>query len=188
VIKDNAVAPKLSSVTLARFCDAEGFERPRRLPVIPASGALIDCCYPNVVRQITLHGGSMIQGYKVIEFPKLMLQAIHHAVWLDRKGRMVDVTPDQRGWRTIVFACDNAVSAVGITTNPSILPRFINISGLNEIDEAIEISLRLNQMRLAGALPNGMLPELNQTDPEVVRLMSDARTLLSIAQSKVGAP
>jgi hypothetical protein len=116
-----------------------------------------------------------------------MLQAIHHAVWLDRKGRAVDVTPDQRKWRSIVFACDKAVTSSSGKIYPAVLPRFMNTSGLKEIDEAIQISLKLTRMRLANALPNGMLPELDQADPEVVRLMSDARTLLSIAQTKVGA-
>jgi hypothetical protein len=131
------------------------------------------------------YGGKGIYGWKMILFPRLFLQALHHAVWVSPKGSFVDITPEVRNWNQIVFAPDTASSFVGVP-RPPFRPRFLNISGLNEVDNLIEISLRLTEARLRQATPNGALPHLDPYNVEVNRLMAEARGLLAAAQYRVG--
>ncbi len=180
------VAPILSSRHLAKFAMANVLGDIRRIEVVQPTFALIDHCYVNVETQISQAGGHGLYGWKILEFPGLFLQAIHHAVWIDRRNRMIDVTPDVRQWKRQVFAADHGTAFAGVPTT-TIAPRTMNISGLAEVDEALAISQRLTEMRLKHALPNGMLPAIDNQDPLVNNLSNQAFALLLCAQAKVGA-
>jgi hypothetical protein len=180
----DARLPILSSKTLLRFCEAEGFGALKRVPVFPAIEAEIDHCYPNVERQVERFGGELVNCFKILEFPDILIQAIHHAVWLNPKGQFVDITPDIRGWRHIVLAVDSNNQS-GRRPDKLILPRFFNTCGLPEVDQLISVSERLTALRLEQILPDGALPGLDQTNQEVLNLSSEGRMLLALAQSKV---
>lgn len=179
------VAPLLSSKCLSRLVVEQGFTQPKRIKVLPPKGSAIDQCYVNVVKHVARAGGHGLYGWKILEFPGLFLQAIHHAVWVNKNSRMIDVTPDVRRWKQQVFAPIHATQFIGVPVTP-IAPRAINICGLAEVDEALEISQELTTMRLKQALPNGMIPAIDNQNLLVNKLSDQALDLLVRAQAKVG--
>ena len=180
------VNPLISSAHLLRFTNEQGLAAPRRVRVTPAIGAKVDHCYVNVEQAVERAGGVGIYGWKILEFPRLFLQAIHHAVWLSKDVRLVDVTPDIRNWRQVVFAPDEALMYRGIPPD-TIRPRFLNISGLTEIDDLIGISLKLTELRIQSALPNGAMLPLDKSNRGVAELISQSKLLFEVARFKIGA-
>jgi hypothetical protein len=180
------VAPLLSSNSLSRFIAEQGFEQPKRVRVLPQRDSAKDQCYVNVLDGIARSGGLGIYGWKILEFRGLFFQAIHHAIWQARTGRMLDVTPDVRRWKQHVFTPSTGTPFNGVPPVP-VPPRTLNISGLKEVDEALAIFHELTAMRLKQLLPNGMIPAIDNTDPLVNELSNRAMALLAQAQAKVSA-
>lgn len=180
------VNPPVSSAHLLRFTTEQGFSAPRRVEVAPAIGASTDHCYINVEQQLERFGGLGVYGWKIIDFPRLFLQAIHHAVWQSKSGQLVDVTPEIRNWREVVFAPDETISYCGVPPKVK-MPRFLNYSGLREVDELIDLSLQLTERRIQSALPSGAMPQLDVGDPWVKENITRSRNLFDLAAIKVGA-
>ncbi len=151
----------------------------------PAPQSAVDFCYLNVSHHIKTRGGTGLYGWKVLEFPRLLLQALHHAVWSRKDGTLIDVTHDVRKWRQIVFAADVSTPFSGLPPMP-IMPRFMNISGLREIDEVIDISNKLTEMRIDRIQPDGAMPALDPSWPDVPNLTARANSLIALAQLKAG--
>ncbi len=52
-------------------------------------------CYENVKKHIQQSGGHIAYGWSVWEWPGVMLDAFHHALWArPEDGRLIDITPD----------------------------------------------------------------------------------------------
>ena len=69
----------------------------------------------------------------------------------------------------------------------TIRPRFLNISGLTEIDDLIGISLKLTELRIQSALPNGAMLPLDKSNRGVAELISQSKLLFEVARFKIGA-
>lgn len=178
------VAPLLSSKFLAKFVADNRLCHPKRVKIAPTAGSVLDWCYVNVESHVAKAGGRGVYGWKILEFPGLFLQAIHHAVWISPANRMIDVTPDIRQWKQHVFSANHDMDFVGVPA-ATIAPLTMNISGLEEVDEALTISRTLTAIRLEHALPNGMLPALDNRDALVTTLQDQARALITLAHAKV---
>jgi len=85
---------------------------PEIVPVRLDSGPkkeLYDQCYLVVREKVHRHGGAMQLGWLIIE-TEIVLQAVHHAVWVppNNPEALVDVTPKEHmKQHQILFAMDN---------------------------------------------------------------------------------
>ncbi|MGL4965857.1 MAG: SEC-C metal-binding domain-containing protein [Inquilinus sp.] len=52
-----------------------------------------------------MEGGSLLYGWLIWEWPRVFIEAEHHAVW-EKDGSLVDITPPSNGERRILFLPD----------------------------------------------------------------------------------
>lgn len=64
-------------------------------------------CSDGVEEKIRRHGGSIRFGWLVWEWPRVMLTAEFHAVWLDQDGHYHEITPKPHRETHIVFVPDS---------------------------------------------------------------------------------
>lgn len=102
-------ALRLSHPQRAKIERALGLGKLIRLPHEPLHP--FGQCYGNAAEQVRLHGGRTVHGWQVMIWPKLYVEAIHHAVWESPEGKLVDVTAkpptDRRSYTT--FAPDDTI-------------------------------------------------------------------------------
>ncbi|MGA1799342.1 hypothetical protein VH567_11245 [Sphingomonas sp. 4RDLI-65] len=82
-------------------------EPPRYVEYVAYPRTMESMCFENVDRMIKLHGGKRIMGWLLWEWPGVMIDAEHHAVWKKADGTWEDVTPKQDGETRIVFVRDD---------------------------------------------------------------------------------
>ena len=63
------------------------------LDVQPVAGAATLDCFPVVERRVQEQGGEICYGWRIWEWPEVMLEAEFHAVWKDAEGHLHDITP-----------------------------------------------------------------------------------------------
>lgn len=76
------------------------------LTVSPDADSKINECFPNVEVKIARDGGRMLCGWQLWEWPRVMVEAEFHAVWVSADGSMVDITPKEQGESRILFLPD----------------------------------------------------------------------------------
>jgi hypothetical protein len=59
-----------------------------------------------VRQKISNHGGSISFGWRLREWPEILLAAEFHAVWVDADGALVDITPAVTSGETSLFVSD----------------------------------------------------------------------------------
>lgn len=91
----------------------------------PAPTAIFRECFPNVLEQIKAHGGELVFGWAIWEWPGVFIEAEHHGVWLV-DGTLVDVTPHECPVTQVLFLPD-----------PSSPYDFANATRRNNIKRAI---------------------------------------------------
>ena len=68
-------------------------------------------CYWTLDAHVRRPGGEAVYGWQVLQWPRLLVIAVHHAIWRTQEGALVDLTTpaptDKRGYST--FAADDAV-------------------------------------------------------------------------------
>lgn len=86
--------PRTVDATVRRVCrDICDASPPVLVPVCPADGAVADDCFLNVRRCVEQAGGQEVVGWLVMLWPRVLAEAVHHAVWRAPEGALVDVTP-----------------------------------------------------------------------------------------------
>ncbi len=60
----------------------------------PKSKYLPNDCYENVKKHISQNGGDIVYGWSIWEWPQVFIEAFHHALWKNPKGRLIDISPD----------------------------------------------------------------------------------------------
>lgn len=73
--------------------------------VTPSPTAVMHECFYNVRSHIEKHGGALIYGWAVWEWPDVFVEAEHHAVW-ELDGKLIDVTPHEAGIERVAFLRD----------------------------------------------------------------------------------
>ncbi|WP_413506700.1 hypothetical protein [Serratia proteamaculans] len=71
----------------------------------------IGFCYWNVDAAIEKFGGKMITGWLINKWPNSHLVAVHHAVYIDPKGKILDITetaPSEIQTKTSIFIPDGS--------------------------------------------------------------------------------
>ena len=81
---------------------ARGTE-PVYLKVEPEPDAVVSECFPNVEQKISRDGGSMLCGWQIWEWPRVLVEAEFHAVWVSPDGRLAEITPKQDNEAEILF-------------------------------------------------------------------------------------
>ena len=76
------------------------------MEIAPQMGAEPLDCFGNVRRALEQHGGEIIFGWTIWEWPSVYIEAEHHAVWRNPDGELADITPAQDGNQTRVFVVD----------------------------------------------------------------------------------
>ena len=66
---------------------------PARLAPEPPPGARIQDCFEVVRARVASSGGDMVCGWLIVEWPRVMLEAVYHAVWRDELGSLHDISP-----------------------------------------------------------------------------------------------
>ena len=81
-------------------------ETPVHVPVRPAPGATPSDCFINADAYARKHGGSVLYGWQIWQWPGVLLDAEFHAVWRSPDGELVDVTPKLTGLSRVLFLAD----------------------------------------------------------------------------------
>lgn len=76
------------------------------VPVRAEAYATLLNCFPNVEEKVSRDGGSPHYGW-LIHKTKLLYEAERHAVWENKDGELVDITPHEPGVDEIQFIPDN---------------------------------------------------------------------------------
>ena len=81
---------------------------PILMPIRPAAGCEALDCFHNVRGQVQQHGGRIQFGWSIWEWPRVYLEAEHHAVYAPPgSGPWTDVTPAPDGDTHRVFIADD---------------------------------------------------------------------------------
>jgi hypothetical protein len=116
-------------------------EIPLIVPVKVMQGAKIGNCYFNVRDKIAAEGGDIQYGW-VIWISNILCEAEHHAVWKNKEGALIDITPKEDSMANIMFLPDDAA----IYKNVPIDNYRINISGRDIVDDFIKISACVSKL------------------------------------------
>ena len=63
-------------------------------------------CFENSRRKAEVAGGSVVHGWTIWEYPRVLIEGEFHAVWRSPDGLLVDVTPRPDGEERILFLPD----------------------------------------------------------------------------------
>jgi len=98
--------PSRVTASLISACDAKGLSAtPALLSIEPTPGALPNKCIHNVQHAVASQGGEVVLGWKLLHWPKVLVQFIGHAV-IRQNGRLLCITPDSHGDTKVLFAAD----------------------------------------------------------------------------------
>jgi hypothetical protein len=104
----DTVPSKITEPLLA-FCRTISPHPPKFIPSRPSADAQASACFDNVGRKVSRAGGSIACGWAIWRLPGVYFEAEHHGVWRNRRGELVDVSPQINGARRILFLPDPEV-------------------------------------------------------------------------------
>jgi hypothetical protein len=105
----NTVPRSLTS-KLLEFCASIAPREPVFIPSVPIKRAMTSFCFDNVAQKVREKGGSITYGWAIWHMPDLYFEAEHHAVWRNKLGNLIDVSPQMGGRKRLLFLPDeNAV-------------------------------------------------------------------------------
>lgn len=115
------------------------------VPVIDKPYALINECFPNVEKKVSMDGGSIVYGWQIWKTP-LICEAEFHAVWKSNNGDFVDITPKNVLVESILFIQDDNVNYNGVQIDN------IRVNNTNNIlvNDLIDIHKTLFRIRNSG--------------------------------------
>lgn len=80
---------------------------PAQIPCRPPAGAIENDCFLNVQKHVEQHGGELVIGWALWEYPGVFAEAEFHAVWRDPStGSLVDLNPRPFTFSVISFLRD----------------------------------------------------------------------------------
>ncbi len=84
---------------------------PEYVSLLPEVWCLENDCYNNVKLKVKKCGGKKQLGWRIQvvpdPYPKFMIEAVHHAIWISDSGQKVDITPQPASANRIVFISDD---------------------------------------------------------------------------------
>lgn len=102
-----SVPPKIIKPYVVSFCRSiVSTPEPRYVPLEPLDGVEPDSCFETVVDQIKKYGGTQQIGWAIWEWPKVLIEAEFHCIWIAPDGREFDITPKKLPMPRILFLPD----------------------------------------------------------------------------------
>ncbi len=126
------------------FCRTIAPGRPTFISSKPSTDAQPSACFDNVARKVERAGGSVASGWVIWSVPGIYFEAEHHGVWRNRRGELIDVSPQPNSGRRILFLPDPGAPYDPLRHRSNILrpasddPRAI---------ELVELANRRNQIQ-----------------------------------------
>lgn len=99
--------PKSITPELKSFCQSISPDRPVYVRSKRSSDSQASACFDNVARKISRAGGSIAYGWAIWHMPGLYFEAEHHGVWRNRRGGLLDVSPQLGDVTKILFLPDS---------------------------------------------------------------------------------
>ncbi len=99
--------PRALTPALREFCASISPSEPVFVTSIPVSRAAASFCFENVARRAREKGGSIVYGWAIWHMPGLYFEAEHHAVWRNKPGNLIDVSPQMGGRKRLLFLPDD---------------------------------------------------------------------------------
>jgi|tagenome__1003787_1003787.scaffolds.fasta_scaffold20811780_2 hypothetical protein len=82
---------------------------PRYVPIEACADALPKECFGNVRQRVSLHGGQIVFGWAIWIWPRVFVEAEHHAIYERPDGTWIDVTPQSNHDQILFLPDDSAV-------------------------------------------------------------------------------
>lgn len=79
---------------------------PEFVKLRPDHAAEVRECFHNVTRVAERNGGGLVYGWALWEWPRIFIEAEHHAIWRSPSGELVDVTPHEYPADRVLFLED----------------------------------------------------------------------------------
>lgn len=106
--KSYTTAPEGLSPAILTFCGGINSDTmPLYVSVQAEDDAQPSECFNNVMAKVGRDGGSLVYGWLIWEWPRVFIEAEHHAVW-EKDGVLTDITPTINGETNILFLPDPA--------------------------------------------------------------------------------
>lgn len=98
--------PRSRTPAMLDFCASIAPAEPVFIPSVPIRRAMTSFCFDNVAQKISEKGGSTAYGWAIWHMPGLYFEAEHHAVWRNKLGNLIDVSPQMGGRKRLLFLSD----------------------------------------------------------------------------------
>ncbi len=94
----NTCTPDTISLPVADLCRRINPDaRPQYVTITPEPGCEVDDCFRCIRRKVARQGGRIQFGWSIWEWPRVYVEAEHHAVYEPRTGPpWIDITPSAR--------------------------------------------------------------------------------------------
>lgn len=113
--------PRSLTPELLQFCASIACGEPVFIPSIPIKRAATSFCFDNVAQRVREKAGSIVYGWAIWHLPGLYFEAEHHAVWRNKLGNLIDVSPQLGGRRRLLFLPDESAIYDPYAVRPNIL-------------------------------------------------------------------
>lgn len=101
----NTVPGSITS-SILEFCRSIAPNEPAFIISVPLRRSATSFCFENVDRKIARNGGSKVFGWAIWHIPDRYFEAEHHAVWRNKNGGLIDVSPQMGQRRRMLFLPD----------------------------------------------------------------------------------
>ena len=109
-VVDESTPPNISNA-VKLFSTQLGGDPVVEVPVVRDQYGLYGWCSDGVREKIKHDGGSILFGWSIWEWPKVLLTGEFHAIWISPDGNNLDITPKPQGEATILFVPDRSYLA-----------------------------------------------------------------------------
>ena len=113
--------PRSLTPALLQFCASISSAEPVFVTSIPMRRAATSFCFDNVAQRVREKGGAIAYGWAIWHQPGLYFEAEHHAVWCNRLGNLIDVSPQMGGRRRLLFLPDDCATYDPFVTRQNIM-------------------------------------------------------------------
>lgn len=187
--KTFTTAPRAVSPAIVSLCrEISPGHQPVMVPVRPEPDAIAGECFPNVQAKVGRDGGTISYGWLIWEWPRVFIEAEHHAVWNAGDG-LVDITPHVHSETDVLFLPDPQ-RVYDYKGNRRIINIKRSLGQFRSVDAWIAASDTMQQTMENHSVGN----EIRMNRDLLKRLWEDARTaqarvLVDLAtNTKVNAP
>lgn len=113
--------PRSLTPTLLEFCMSISTAEPVFITSVPIKRAITSFCFDNVAQRVKEKGGSSAYGWAIWHMPGLYFEAEHHAVWRNKLGNLIDVSPQMGRRKRLLFLLDQSAVYDPFALRPNII-------------------------------------------------------------------